>query len=79
MSDTLVNNMSEAFNGVIVEARSKPIITMMEQIRVYLMDRWASNRSKVSTTEGPICPRIKSRMKEESKETKNWLPRYLLL
>jgi len=53
MSDTLVNNMSEAFNSVIVEARSKPIISMMEQIRAYLMDRWATNRSKVTPASVP--------------------------
>ena len=35
--DTLVNNMSEAFNSVFVAARAKPIVTMIEEIRVYLM------------------------------------------
>ncbi|XP_022632658.1 uncharacterized protein LOC106780256 [Vigna radiata var. radiata] len=33
--DTLVNNMSEAFNSVLVHTRSKPIITMLEEIRLY--------------------------------------------
>ncbi|XP_014499459.1 uncharacterized protein LOC106760551 [Vigna radiata var. radiata] len=33
--DTLVNNMSEAFNSVILSARGKPIITMMEDIRIW--------------------------------------------
>ncbi|XP_058726169.1 uncharacterized protein LOC131597489 [Vicia villosa] len=31
--DTLVNNMSEAFNSVFVTARAKPIVTMLEDIR----------------------------------------------
>jgi len=35
--DTLVNNMSESFNYVIVVPRTKPVITMLEEIRVYLM------------------------------------------
>ena len=38
--------MSEAFNSVIVDARGKPIITMLEEIRVYLMERWATKRKK---------------------------------
>ncbi|CAK8573059.1 unnamed protein product [Lathyrus sativus] len=42
--DTLVNNMSEAFNFVFVAARSKPIMTMLEKIRVYIMQIWESNR-----------------------------------
>lgn len=34
---TLVNNMSEAFNSVIVIPRSKPVVSMLEDIRVYVM------------------------------------------
>lgn len=33
------NNMCETFNGVLVEARSKPIIGMLEEIRQYVMNR----------------------------------------
>ena len=73
--DTLVNNMSKGFNNTIVDARSKPIISMMEEIWIYLMMRWVSNRKRISTFEGTICPRIKKRMEEEAKKTKYWLPR----
>jgi len=38
--------MSEAFNSVIVDDRDKHIITMLEEIRVYLMKRWATKRKK---------------------------------
>ena len=38
--------MSETFNSVIVDARGKPIITMLEEIRVYLVERWATKRKK---------------------------------
>ncbi|WVY90022.1 hypothetical protein V8G54_035536 [Vigna mungo] len=51
-SDTLVNNMSEAFSSVLVNTRTKPIITMLEDIRLYMMKRWAANRSRI--TEGDI-------------------------
>lgn len=38
--DTLLNNMSEAFNSKFITARAKPIIIMLEEIRMYLMQRW---------------------------------------
>jgi len=41
--------MSEAFNSVIVDARGKPIITMLKEIRVYLMERWVTKRKKELT------------------------------
>ncbi|XP_017431917.1 uncharacterized protein LOC108339290 [Vigna angularis] len=50
--DTLVNNMSEAFNSVLLHTRSKPIITMLEDIRLYLMNRWATNRTKIASLSG---------------------------
>jgi len=67
--------MSEGFNSTIVDARNKPIITMMEEIRIYLMKRWASNRKKIAAIEGPICPKIKSRLEKETEKTKYWIPR----
>ncbi|XP_052736612.1 uncharacterized protein LOC108320266 [Vigna angularis] len=73
--DTLVNNISEAFNSVLVHTRTKPIITMLEEIRVYIMQRWAKNRSKIQSFSGPICPKIQARFTKESQATKNWIPR----
>ncbi|XP_016164217.1 uncharacterized protein LOC107606698 [Arachis ipaensis] len=37
--DTLVNNMSESFNVAIVDAREKPIVTMLEDIRLHQVQR----------------------------------------
>ena len=37
ISDCYVNNLSESFNSMILEARDKPIIAMLEWIRVRLM------------------------------------------
>ncbi|XP_017413096.1 uncharacterized protein LOC108324668 [Vigna angularis] len=71
--DTLVNNMSEAFNSVLVHTRSKPIISMLEEIRLYLMKRWATNRSKIQSLSGDICPKIKTRLNKESQLTKHWI------
>jgi len=69
--------MSEAFNSVIVQARSKPIVSMMEEIRLYMMQRWAENRSKAKSFKNSICPRIKTRLDIETKNSTNWIPRYI--
>jgi len=41
--DTLVNNMLETFHSTTIFVRSKPVVTMLEDIRVCLMERWESN------------------------------------
>ncbi|XP_052724458.1 uncharacterized protein LOC128194023 [Vigna angularis] len=74
MCDTLDNNITEAFNSVLIHARGKPIITMMEDIRVYLMKRWATNRSKVASMDFTICPKIKKRLQKECNLSRFWLP-----
>ncbi|KAB1205657.1 hypothetical protein CJ030_MR7G017829 [Morella rubra] len=39
-SDVLVNNIAESFNTLVLEARDKPILTMIETIRGMLMNRF---------------------------------------
>ena len=73
--DALVNNMSETFNSVIVGPRQKPIVTMLEEIRVYLMERWAENRRKISLFNGSVLPKIKKRLQMEQESTNMWLTR----
>ena len=43
-SDLLVNNLSESFNSYILDARDKPIVTMIEKIRRKLMRRFQLKR-----------------------------------
>lgn len=60
--DTLVNNMSEAFNSLFVAAKAKPIMTMIEEIGVYLMQRWESNRHKIAKFDDIILPNKKKKL-----------------
>lgn len=46
-SDMLLNNLCESFNSLIMEARDKPILTMLEKIRSILMRRIQVNRTKI--------------------------------
>ncbi|GMY12533.1 hypothetical protein FCV25MIE_07772 [Fagus crenata] len=46
-SDALLNNMCECFNKKIIEAREKSIISLVEDIRLYLMRRFQYNREGI--------------------------------
>nr|KAJ0200676.1 hypothetical protein LSAT_V11C600320910 [Lactuca sativa] len=39
LNHAMENGMSKSFNVVIVDARKKPIITMLEELRMYMMER----------------------------------------
>lgn len=39
--------MSETFNGFIIESSSKPIITILEEIRLYYMVRLRTKREEI--------------------------------
>ena len=73
--DTLVNNMSEAFNFIFVTTRVKSIVIMLEEIRVCIVQRWKSNRKKIGKYEDTILPNIKKRMERESQKTNHWIVR----
>ncbi|KAL0421250.1 UNVERIFIED_CONTAM: hypothetical protein Slati_3147900 [Sesamum latifolium] len=46
--DVLLNNCCETFNSNILEAREKPVVTMLEWIREYLMRRLQENRDRAN-------------------------------
>ncbi|KAL0302812.1 UNVERIFIED_CONTAM: hypothetical protein Sangu_3076200 [Sesamum angustifolium] len=46
--DILLNNLCESFNSSILEAREKPILTMLEWIREYLMVKMQQNRDRAA-------------------------------
>ncbi|KAL0446232.1 UNVERIFIED_CONTAM: hypothetical protein Slati_1751100 [Sesamum latifolium] len=55
----MLNNCCESFNANIIDARDKPIITMLEWIREYLMRRLQENRDKAARKwTGGLCPKI---------------------
>lgn len=56
--DVVTNNMSECFNSWILEARYKPLLTMLEDIKTQVMGRIHSKRDEMLKKEGNLCPRI---------------------
>ncbi|XP_023754692.2 uncharacterized protein LOC111903142 [Lactuca sativa] len=59
---TVENGFSESFNAVIVDARKKPIITMLEEIRLYMMDRIYNMKLKGQQWGNHICPEIRDKV-----------------
>ena len=59
--------MSETFNSVIIGPRQKPIVTMLEDIRGYLMDKWVTNKNKIEAYNGYVLPKIKKILERQTK------------
>ncbi|XP_062010891.1 uncharacterized protein LOC133727313 [Rosa rugosa] len=57
--DILLNNMCESFNSAILPARDKPILTMLEKIRMDVMVRNANRRVACEKWKDLVGPRIK--------------------
>ncbi|KAL4329681.1 hypothetical protein AHAS_Ahas13G0324400 [Arachis hypogaea] len=74
--DALVNNMCECFNSIIVEVREKPIMSMLEDIRIYLINRWDDNRQSILTYAGDILPKLNKKIEREFDKGREWLAIY---
>ncbi|XP_060202807.1 uncharacterized protein LOC132631225 [Lycium barbarum] len=73
--DILLNNLCESFNGIkpILKAREKPILGLLEGIRVYLMKRMNQKR-EVLQYQGSLCPRIQKLVEEKKKAASASIP-----
>lgn len=52
------NGICESFNSAIEFARRRPIVTMLEEIRIYVMERMTKKLIKGNKWKGSICPSI---------------------
>ncbi|KAK3206724.1 hypothetical protein Dsin_020770 [Dipteronia sinensis] len=66
LCDMLCNNMCEAFNAAILAARDKPIITMMEMIRNYMMTRPARKMAELEKLFLIACFKFVEKVKHKS-------------
>ncbi|XP_023761650.2 uncharacterized protein LOC111910090 [Lactuca sativa] len=73
--DAMENGMSESFNVVIVDARKNPTITMLEELRMYMMERVFNKKCKGLGRGNQICPTIR----EIANEIKKGLRHYQVL
>ena len=66
------NNMCETFNGVLLEARSKPIIGMFEDIRQYVMRRLVVKRDCAMKWKMDCGPNIVAKLEKERNKSVKW-------
>ncbi|CAL2231773.1 unnamed protein product [Prunus armeniaca] len=69
--DMLMNNLCEAFNRSIMDARDKPILTMLERIRLYIMLLMAGRRVLCEKWHGQVGSRIR-KILEKNKGKAQW-------
>ncbi|XP_042753314.1 uncharacterized protein LOC122195466 [Lactuca sativa] len=58
------NGIAECFNAVIVDARKKPLLAMLEEIRLYMMERFYNLREEAHKLEGNVCEAALLKMEE---------------
>ncbi|XP_016667455.1 uncharacterized protein [Gossypium hirsutum] len=73
-SDMLVNNLSKSFNKMRLEARRKPILTMMETIRTKIMLLIVKKKEKADKWKGILCPKMKKKMDVNIKDSLRCVP-----
>nr|GMD92209.1 uncharacterized protein LOC109190596 [Ipomoea batatas] len=64
-TDLLLNNVCESWNGTILNFRDKPVLSMCEKLRIYLMTRMQKNRETIKSHTKKICPKICKLLEEE--------------
>ncbi|GJT67990.1 hypothetical protein Tco_1019470 [Tanacetum coccineum] len=72
--DAFGNGVSESYHSAIGFAKSKPIITMLDEIRVCLMQRLVAKTQKAMNLDDIICPSNRKeieKLKESQRRRKN--------
>ena len=72
--DVLMNNLSESFNSTILQARDKPILTMVKWIRNYLMSRIVNSLVKLDKWKHNVMPNPRKRLDKETLMSGEWMP-----
>ncbi|XP_058781430.1 uncharacterized protein LOC131655613 [Vicia villosa] len=76
--DVLMNNISESFNATILSVRDKPILTMCEWIRLYLMNRCSASSAKLKKWPHKVMPIPRKRLDKEVMLSGHWLPTWAM-
>jgi hypothetical protein len=72
--DSLTNNNCEVFNAKILNYRGKPILTLAEEVRCYVMRTMSSKKLKFADRLGPLCPVQQNRLENEKIQSNMWTP-----
>ncbi|RYQ90307.1 hypothetical protein Ahy_B09g096465 isoform C [Arachis hypogaea] len=72
--DNYTNNNCEVFNAKVKKMRGKPIITMLEEVRCYVMRIMARNKKDLVGYNGRLAPTQQSRLERKKRESNKWMP-----
>ncbi|XP_021728268.1 uncharacterized protein LOC110695318 [Chenopodium quinoa] len=64
-TDAITSNIAETFNGYIINARTKHLLHMLEEIRSNLMHRMVQKRQLMDKCTSVLCPRIQTKLNQE--------------
>ncbi|KAJ9561399.1 hypothetical protein OSB04_006559 [Centaurea solstitialis] len=70
--EAVENGFSDVFNAILVKVRSKPIITMLEAIRMILMERMARMRNTCESWSLDICPTVIKKLDNAKISQRYW-------
>ena len=68
--EAVENGMAECFNSVITDVRKKPLLTMMEEIRLYMMERFFNLKHEALKWENDVCPAAIRKMENRAKDSR---------
>ncbi|XP_058776147.1 uncharacterized protein LOC131650454 [Vicia villosa] len=67
--------LKEIIWSVILDSRSKPLVTMVDEIRTYCMEKWAINRMRFQKLDDVVLPNIEKKVDKPSTNTNSWIVR----
>ncbi|XP_056683534.1 uncharacterized protein [Spinacia oleracea] len=70
-TDAITSNIAETFNGYIIQARTKHLIFMLEDIKNNLMQKLVLKRQQMEKSTSILCPRIKQKLEKEKEKAAN--------
>jgi len=70
--DNITNNNCKSFDAKILKLRNKPILSLSEDIRTYIMRKKTSAKLKMTSRLGPLVPMQQSKLEKEKVESNKW-------
>ena len=68
--ESVENGGSESFNAVLVDARKKPIISMLEELRMYMMEKLFKSPQRLWSSE--VSPAIRLKLEILKRDQRFW-------
>ncbi|XP_027082435.1 uncharacterized protein [Coffea arabica] len=74
--DMIVNNLCESFNSHILEARDKPIISLLQKARELMMERIQKRKAAMTRYPHSTGPLIRKIIEDRIEESFQWFPQF---